>query len=82
MKYTLRDDYLKHKLKVYKKDAQTGALLQGAKFGLYKGEQLLKQATTDSLGVAEFTDLVEGTYTIRSTVQLCNNSRNKNSNYR
>lgn len=65
LKYTLRDDYLKHKLKVYKKDAQTGALLQGAKFGLYKGEQLLKQATTDSLGVAEFTDLVEGTYTIK-----------------
>lgn len=65
LKYTLRNDYLKHKLKVYKKDAQTGAFLQGAKFGLYKGEQLLKQVETNSLGVAEFTDLVEGTYTLK-----------------
>lgn len=65
LQYTMEDSYLKHNVKIYKVDAGTKAPLSGAKFGIYKDGTLIKEATSNSNGVAEFTGITEGTYTVK-----------------
>lgn len=64
-KISAKDTPIKHKIQVIKKDKETGALLAGAKFGLYKNGVLKQEKTTNSQGVVEFTDINAGSYEIK-----------------
>ncbi|VDG22893.1 SpaA isopeptide-forming pilin-related protein [Lactiplantibacillus mudanjiangensis] len=51
-------------LKVTKVDSESGAVLAGATFELKNGTTVIATATTDDQGVATFTGLTSGTYTL------------------
>lgn len=54
------------KLIIYKLDKDTKTPIEGVTFELYnESNELVGKATTDSKGVATFTDLYEGTYTLK-----------------
>lgn len=68
---------IKHTIKVTKKDKDTGAILTGAKFGLYKDGVFKQEQTTDSNGVATFTDISTGVYEIKEMVAPVNYTLSK-----
>ncbi len=52
-------------IKVVKLDSETKKPLAGAKFGLYQGGKLLFEKTTGADGIAEFSPLPFGEYTVK-----------------
>lgn len=54
-------------LKLRKEDMKTKKALEGAEFGLFKGDNQIKTATTDKFGYATFKDVEYGDYVIKET---------------
>ena len=52
-------------LRILKLDAHTHEPLQGAKFGLYQGDEKIGEGVTDENGYVKFTDLPCGEYQVR-----------------
>lgn len=69
---------LYHDITVVKKDSLNSDVLEGAKFGIYQNGVLLQEVTTNSTGIATFTNLKNGVYQIKELEAPLNYKLNTN----
>ena len=66
--FTVENTPIKHSVELTKIDSETKEVIEGAQFGIFKGEELVSQQTTDENGLVRFINLTKGDYVIKEIV--------------